>query len=87
MRKTCLDESLAFTALLDMYPGFGPMPVAEGAKLREALLADWYAQEKVRSMWAFAKAWIADRTDPRTSARKRSDESLAQALELFGGHG
>ena len=56
-----LDPSLAYTALIDMYPGFAAMPVAQARPLITALCEAWQ-QDHPRDKWAHARVWIAERT-------------------------
>ena len=60
MNKTQLDESLAFTALLEMDPVYRDLACTGGdaAARRDALLEAWYAQTEVKNFWAFARQWI-----------------------------
>lgn len=59
MQPMPIDESLAYTALMNLDPGFGSRTVDEGAKVREELLNDYYAQEDIRNLWDFTRVWVA----------------------------
>lgn len=63
MLRTQLDESLAFTALLEMDPTFRNLTSEAGQRRINALLLAWYAQEEVKNMWAFARKWLDDEAD------------------------
>ncbi len=67
MRKTDLDPSLAFTALLDRGALDG-LTTAEGDALRGELLAAWYAQGEVRDFYAFTGQWLEGRAARRGAA-------------------
>lgn len=53
-----LDETLAFTALLEMDPAHGRRPPGDARARREALLAAWWAQDTERHFWTFARGWL-----------------------------
>jgi hypothetical protein len=55
-----LDPSLAFTALLSMWPGFGQMDGRDGDRLIGSLAAAMTAANP-KDRWEFARAWIAER--------------------------
>ena len=59
MQPMPIDESLAFTALLELDPHYRKLSSAACAVRREALLRDWHAQETVRNMWDFTRRWLA----------------------------
>jgi hypothetical protein len=59
MQPTDLDPSLAFTALLELDPGFAALPVKEGGARQKQLLSDWYAQDKIKNLMVFTRAWLA----------------------------
>jgi hypothetical protein len=59
MQSTDLDPSLAFTALLELDPGFGKNNVEQGAVRRQQLLEAYHAQDEVRNLWDFTKLWLA----------------------------
>ena len=56
-----LDRSLAFTALLDMLPGFGQMEAGAASALVGELVADFRASGHP-VIWDYASDWIARRT-------------------------
>jgi len=59
MNTEAMDQTLAFTAVLELHPGGRTMTDAEAQPIRQALReAMTTAQPKDR--WAFAKAWLAD---------------------------
>lgn len=62
MRKMPIDESLAFTSLLEMDPVYRGLASGSGESLarRDALLGAWYAQDEERNFWQFTKQWLAD---------------------------
>ena len=59
MHKAPLDDSLAYTIIIESCPGIG---AKEGAALRAELLDAWYAQATVTNMWVFGRNWLEDRT-------------------------
>lgn len=68
--RTPIDRSLAFTAMLERYPGFGQMTDAEAGPLIDEFLADWYRSGHT-DMYAYAGEWAGrDRakTQPVTGA-------------------
>ena len=59
MNTEAMDQTLAFTAVLELHPGGRTMTDAEAQPIRQALReAMTAAQPKDR--WAFAKAWLGD---------------------------
>jgi hypothetical protein len=58
-----LDPSLAFTALLELFPGYRQMDARDGDKLTAALVADWRASDGT-DMWAYAREWCVTAADP-----------------------
>lgn len=60
MQQMPIDESLAFTALLEMDPAYRNLSPLACTRRRDALLRAWYAQDEVRNMWAFARQWLDD---------------------------
>ena len=58
--RTPIDRSLGFTAMLELYPGFGQMADDEGAKITTRFLDDWYGSNHT-DMWAYAREWVANR--------------------------
>jgi hypothetical protein len=71
MQPTDLDPSLAFTALLDQGALAG-LTSDDGANMRAELLRAYYAQEEVRNLWDFTRAWLIRRRGrvDRLSARR-----------------
>jgi len=55
-----LDRSVAFSILLDVFPGYAES-VDDGGKSITAFLADWY-EDPSTSMYEFAKRWIVGKT-------------------------
>jgi len=56
-----LDESLAFTALLELDPeGFGKLGQDEGTAMRRELQEDFYASD-AKNMYEYTKEWLAAR--------------------------
>jgi len=55
-RRGDFDESLAYTALLELGMLEG-LTVADGIKLRQRFMEAYFAQDDVLSMFAFAKTW------------------------------
>jgi hypothetical protein len=51
-----LDRSLAFTALLELWPGYGRLVDREATALIDQLLADFRASGDL-NMWRFAVTW------------------------------
>lgn len=77
MLRTQLDESLAFTALLEMDPAFRNLTSDAGSNRVNALLLAWYAQAEVKNMWSFARKWLdaeADFKERVDRARDARDE-------------
>lgn len=62
MRTMPFDESLAFTALLDLDPG---MTSAESTARGKELLDAWHAQTAETNFWRFAASWT--KANPRRS--------------------
>lgn len=59
MQPMAIDESLAFTALLELDPTYRNLSPLGCQVRREALLKAWYAQDDIRNMWDFTRAWLA----------------------------
>lgn len=59
MKKTDLDPSLAFTALLELDGENRTM--VEAQEMREQLLEAYYAQNEIRNLWDFTKSWLDNR--------------------------
>lgn len=55
--ETPIDRSLAFTALLDLDPAFGPMESGKGSERITAFLADWHKSGHT-SMYDYAREWV-----------------------------
>lgn len=53
-----IDPSLAFTALLEMMPGFRELPVQDSDPIVAALVQDWRTSTTPLTFWEFAKSWI-----------------------------
>lgn len=58
MIRTDIDETLAFTALIEMDPNARHMEPHLFAHRRNALLEAWWEQTDERSFWNFARSWI-----------------------------
>lgn len=58
--RTPIDRSLGFTAMLELYPGFGQMTDAEGMGITTAFLEDWYRSDST-AMFEFAREWVTAR--------------------------
>jgi hypothetical protein len=54
---TDLDSSLAFTALLELYPRYGKMADPEASELRSRLVVDWRGSGHL-NFWAYAREWV-----------------------------
>jgi hypothetical protein len=54
MDRMPIDESLAFTARLELAPGLAG---EAGQQWQRDLLAAWYRQTAVRDFWKFARQW------------------------------
>lgn len=61
MRPGTLDTTLAFTALLDLSPGYGHLDRRAAADECEALLSAWYRQHDELDLYAFARRWVQAR--------------------------
>ena len=80
-KGTSIDRSLAFTALLELMPGYGQLDARDGEKLTTALTDAWHAApDSERDMFAFARNWIAAR---QAEPEGRSDETA----RVLAGHG
>src|SRR3974390_1153884 len=53
-----LDPSLAFTALLEMWQGFGQLPSPIGHRIPAALASDMTTASPA-NRWEFAQQWVA----------------------------
>jgi hypothetical protein len=58
MQATDLDPSLAYTALRELDPGHNDRTWQEYGERRDALLAAWYAQDDIRNLMDFTRAWL-----------------------------
>ena len=56
-----VERSLAFTALLELYPGFGQLTQDEGSALVSELVAGWRTAGRP-VLWEYARTWVAGRT-------------------------
>ena len=59
MDTKAMDQTLAFTAVLELHPGGRTMTETEAAPIRKAL-AEAMTAANPKDRWAFAKAWLAD---------------------------
>jgi hypothetical protein len=56
-----IDHSLAFTALLELMPGFGQMEVGAGDALITQLVQAWRGRtDRDTLLWDFTRAWIKE---------------------------
>lgn len=58
-----LTPSLAYTALLEQYPGFRALPMKQGSEITARLVADWHQHTGGGTLWDFATAWVAVNKD------------------------
>ncbi len=83
MKEMPLDESLAFTARLELAPG---LTGEEAAVWQSALLAAWYAQDEVRHFWEFARQWSREFDSEFLALTMNGDSTtLAELLTEFPG--
>jgi hypothetical protein len=75
--ETPIDRSLAFTALLDLDPAFGPMEQGKGSERITAFLADWHGSGHT-DMYAYAREWIAAHP-AETVEQERIEAAVADA--------
>jgi hypothetical protein len=81
VQRMPIDESMAFTALLEMDPHFRNLSSAAGTVRRDALLKAWYAQDEVRNMWAFARKWLED--EKKAVGRFSQPDPVAEAAVRY----
>lgn len=87
MKKMSIDESLAFTALLALDPGYRNLSPQRAAVRRDALLTAWYAQEELPSLWTFTERWlsgaITQETQPEPAAVASPERYFADEMNGF----
>jgi hypothetical protein len=76
-----LYPTLAFTALLDLYPGYGALEAAKGQELTAALAAAM-AEAKPADAWAFAAVWIDE-----TLAEEAGDVPATEGAAMWEAQG
>jgi len=75
--RTGLDESLAFTALLELDPeGFGKLGMADAAKMRQELQDAYYASDST-NLFSYARVWLAGRQEASAAPEDALDRDPA----------
>jgi hypothetical protein len=72
--KGPMDQSLAFTALLEFYPGYRDMDARKGEQLTRELLESFYASDGKHTMIEHARQWSRE----HAQAESRPAPSLTE---------
>ena len=75
-----IDETLAFTALLELDPDFGKLTMAEAATMRDRLQNDFYASDAT-NLFEYAKGWVqVDHIDREFLAEREAANRSAEVV-------
>ncbi len=75
-----IDETLAFTALLELDPDFGKLTMAEAATMRDRLQNDFYASD-ASNLFDYAKGWVrAEHYDRDALADRERQRQVPEAV-------
>jgi hypothetical protein len=70
---TGMDDSLAFTALLERTDWYGGLDSKAGQFETQALLADWYASDRSATLWDMARDRVPVTEQALAALRKGTD--------------